>query len=227
MTYESARSISNFLPIEAGGEQEYIDHLWGAFETLIEKDEPVRAFAILPFHLLFMFSVQYKVHRLSAYDPESYRKTLGTCRFKDPGDEEVLLMNPPIPDENGIVSADCSVRNLSFIDEKKLFDFFNIIKIDRNLVDKAVELIKIRGSYAHANGNIEDNIEQRIDEYLDVLVEIENKICPLNDDLATEWMAELEPEDDKNEFVEIRLAASYLCLADFETGLLAKHFPRS
>ena len=64
--YEDVQEIFSYLPIEAGIDNLYIQHLFGAFQTINEKEEPIRAFSILPFHLLFMFSIQYKVYRISA-----------------------------------------------------------------------------------------------------------------------------------------------------------------
>ena len=92
---------------------------------------------------------------------------------------------------------------------------------------KAIELVKIRSSYAHANGNIEENIEERIDDYLMVLQEFQSRMCPINDVLASKWKGEIEPEEKKESFVDTRLVSEFLCEADFNNGKLKKYFPRT
>lgn len=213
--YEEAREIFNYLPIRSSTLSVYIDHLWGAFEGLIEKEEPVRAFSILPFHLLFMFAIQYRVYRISAHYIPEYLKTLKKCRLKAE-DKRTLEVNPPIPDLTGIVSGSCSVRNLSFLHEKDLFNFLKIINVDEDIIAKAEELVEIRGSYAHANGNIEENIERRIEEYLAVLREIHPKFIELNKATMREWTQEITDEDVFDEFIERKLIESFFCPKDFE-----------
>jgi len=177
--------------------------------------------------LLFMFAVQYKVHRISAYDKKQYLTTLSTCWLYDEGHKEVLQLNPPIPDIHGNVLGASSVRNLSFIPEKNLFSFMRIVGAGEETILKAIELVKIRSSYAHANGNIEENIEERIDDYLMVLQEFQSRMCPINDVLASKWKGEIEPEEKKESFVDTRLVSEFLCEADFNNGKLKKYFPRT
>jgi len=220
MQYENAIEIFDYLPREAGGLARYVNHLWGAFEALMEKEDPVSAFAILPFHLLFMLSVQGKVYRISAFDQEQYLRTLGLCRLYGEEYRGTLENNSPIPDIHGTIPARCSVRNLSLLPEKQLFAFLNVIGADKATIDKAIELIEIRGTYAHANGNIEEDIEERIDIYLHILRIIQKGMNKLNDAIANQWISELSEEEDLKEFVENRLIASMLNPIDFRSGEL-------
>lgn len=192
--YEDAREIFEYLPIEAGSENLYIQHLWGAFEALIEKDEPIRAFSILPFHLLFMLAVQYKVYRISAYKKEDYLEKLKSCKLYDSGHKEVLEKNPPTLDENKNIPSSCSVRNLSFLPEGRIFDFLRIINLDDDSVNKAKGLVDIRGAYAHANGNIEEDIEVRINEYLEILRAVQLCMSEMNNSVQV-WADEIEEDE--------------------------------
>ena len=175
--YEDAREILNYLPIEPDGETRYIQHLDESFKTLYKAGDPVKPFSILPFHLLFTLAVQYKVHRISAWNNVQYQKDLKHCRTYGNGSMSVLEKNAPILDSNGVMPRDSSVRNLSLIQEG---DLFNFLDLKNQVTEKAKKLIRIRGTYAHANGNIEENIDERIDEYLEVLREIQSCMKVVN-----------------------------------------------
>lgn len=197
--YEDAQEILEYLPIEAGSENLYIQHLFGAFQAVNEKDEPIRAFSILPFHLLFMLAVQYRVYRISAWKNSEYLSILNNCRTYKKEDRKVLVANAPIADSTGVITSQSSVRNLSKINETSLFQFFKIIGLDEKIIKQAEILIEIRGTYAHANASIEENIEVRIDEYLGILKEIQKCMSAVNIGVQN-WVEEIEkgellPED--------------------------------
>ncbi len=218
--YEDAREINEYLPVDAGIESLYIKHLWDAFEAVMEKEDHVRPFGILPFHLLFMFAVQYKVHRLSAYNKTQYLEILRECRLYDGDHMQMLESNPPIPNEDGVILGNCSAKNLSLIRESQLFNFLKIIDVGESIIMKAKELVEMRGNYAHANGKIEENIEIRIDEYLSVLEGIQVKLVSTNDIVADEWLQDVSEGDNLKEFVNMRLFRSHVCRADFRRGVL-------
>ena len=220
--YEEAREILNYLPIEPRTETLYINHLWGAFEALIEKKEPVRAFSILPFHLLFMLAIQYKIYRISAWKNSEYLKILMNCRTYRYEDRIILIRNAPIPDKNGLISRESSVRNLSKIKEGHIFRLLKVIDVDDLVIKKARILVDIRGTYAHANGIIEENIESRINEYLSIFQSVQLKMPPLNDQVADKWLADLEQGESMADYLELYLGKEYLCQADFETGKLGQ-----
>lgn len=210
---EIKRDLFDYLPIEAGNENLYIQHLWGAFEAIIEKDEPVRAFAVFPFHLLFMLAVQYKVYRLSAFNKAEYLKKLVDCDIHKIN-KKVLEDNPPI-EISGIISSLSSVRNLSLIKEKKLFDFFDIVEVDKKLIEEAKNLVEVRGTYAHANGNIEKDIGSRIKQYLKILESIQSKFKKINQGIQN-WCVEVENNSSSAEiFLQERFLYSQFSPRDF------------
>lgn len=194
--YEDAGEIYKYLPIEAGTENRYIKHLFGAFQAINEKDEPIKAFSILPFHLLFMLAVQYKIYRISAWNHNDYLSYLANDKmYYKNEDKQILISNAPMPNSSGLIPSDSSVRNLSKIRETCLFSLFKIIGLDETIIKQATDLVRIRGTYAHANGNIEENIEIRIDEYFAILKEIQ-KHMPVVNNAMQNWVDEIE----KNEF---------------------------
>lgn len=219
---ELASEIDLYLPRDLGVLSNYTRHIWGAFEAIVEKGEPSRGFAILPFHLLFMFAIQCKVYRLSAYNKPAYLEILDRCNLRNPGYKRVLKENPPIPDSSGNVPSTSSVRNLSLLPEKQLFDFLSTLEISNAILDKAKRTVKIRNTYTHANGNIEENLEERIEEYLDILRNTQPNFRALNDAVAVKWLAEIEPGEAGIEYIELHLAEEYLCPADMQQGKLAE-----
>ena len=193
--HENAQGILNYLPIEPAGVTRYIQHLYGSFEALYNAGDPIKSFSILPFHLLFMLAVQYKVHRISAWDNDKYQNALKHCRTYGNDSMSVLEKNAPILDTNGVMPRDSSVRNLSLIQEGDLFSFFDL---KNQVTKKAKKLIRIRGTYAHANGNIEQNIDERIGEYLEVLRAVQSYMATVNigsQSWATEFEVGLSPLD--------------------------------
>lgn len=218
---EAADEIFNYLPIDAGSENLYIRHLWGAFEALDKEEDIVRPFGVLPFHLLFMFSIQYKVYRLSAYYVEEYLSILRECKLYSQEDRAVLEKNLPILNQDRVIPSFCSVRNLSFIPEKQLFDFLRIINVEEEIIEKAKALVEMRSNYAHANGQVLRDLDEQIERYLIILKSVQSKCDPLNDVIAAEWFQEVSAEDDLNDFVEVRLPIYSLSQADFRKGLLS------
>jgi hypothetical protein len=213
--YEDAQEIFDYLPIEAGPENLYIQHLFGAFQALNEKGEPIKAFSILPFHLLFMLASQYWVYRISAWNNVEYLKVLQNCRTYRKEDRKILISNAPIPDAIGVISLNSSVRNLSKIKEAHLFHFFRIIGLDEEVIKQAELIINIRGTYAHANGNIEENIEERIDDYLGILREIQKCMAIVNKEVQN-WANEIEEgEYPLDDFFNDRFLQSQFSPRDF------------
>ena len=198
--YENAYEIFRYLPIEQSEESVYIQHLWGSFELLNKSDEPIKAFSLLPFHLLFMFAIQYKVYRLSTFDNKKYLEKIESCNLRDKGNKEMLQQNAPTRNESGIIPSTCSVKNLSFIPEKQIFDFLEIINCDKSVTDKAKLLVESRGNYAHANGQIEEDVNARIDEYIEILHHIQDHILDVNNQIF-EIDKNIEEFDNIDEYI--------------------------
>ena len=161
-----------------------------------------------------MLAVQYRVYRISAWKKDKYLEKLKSCRPYDNGHMTVLENNPPAISGYGNIPTSCSVRNLSLIPEKRLFDFLRIVGVDNATIEKAKELVEIRGTYAHANGRIEENIEARIDEYLETLKAIQEYMSPVNIG-AQDWANEIEEEYPLEDFFSERFLQSQFSPRDF------------
>lgn len=212
--FEVAYNIFEYLPIrfQSELEEEYQWYLWGSFMALInDRISQASRFAVVPFHMLFMLAAEYKALRVSKAMPEQYRHAF---TFRSSHRNHTSLLAPTSP------------YDFSNMHERSLFDLFRIVGADDVLIAKAKNLTDRRNELVHVNGAIEVDAEGNIKKYLNVLEELQKLFVPLNKAMAEEWIAGIDPEDDRAVFVESRLAASYLCPIDFEQGLLAEHFSR-
>lgn len=209
--YDEAQRIFEHLPIRRNdAENDYIEHLWGALQALDRCEERVSGFAILPLHLLFLLAIQCKILRIAQEQGDRYTLSI---TLKNPKDGQQDMLTPTSP------------FMLGFFGESELADLCKVIGLDKAGVGKIKTLVRYRNdSLAHAKGYVEMNGDEKVLEYLDALEMLQDQMQPLNDSIASSWLADLTPEDDLQEFVESRLLASYLCPADFESGLLKERF---
>ena len=209
---EEAQEIFDYLPINKTNtaESEYISHLWSAIDALSNGQDLAQHFVLMPFHLLFMLSLQYKILRVAKEKNKNYLTafTINVCR------DVAKVANPE------------SVFVLTNLKESSMIDLFKLIHLDSQSISEIKSLVRYRNDkLAHANGGIAVDSEDRINQYLDVLKKVQMKFVQLNDDLADRWRTDMLPDDDKGEFVDIRLAEEYLCPADFMSGKLSETFP--
>lgn len=206
--YEEANQIFEFLPInKSQTENDYIDHLWNAFVALESADNSARPFVMMPFHLLFMLALQYKVLRIAKNKAEDY-----IIAFTMESRVTQASNGPHKPN---------SVYEIAILREKQIIDLLKLIGLDHEKVKSIKELINNRNdNLAHANGGIEANPDGKVDQYLEVLRTLQQYVIPLNHQIAEEWLSEITDEDDLKEFVAGRLLDSYLSPADFKLGAL-------
>lgn len=210
--YDEAQEIFDYIPLRLSKpESEYTQHLLGAFDHLSSAPpEDIRAFAIMPFHLLFMLALQYKVMRMYTRRNGAYT---GHKIIVDLNARRVAARTPT------------SVYDLALISESYLAELLEIMVVDPAVIAGTKMLVRLRNDgFAHAKGAIERDIGGRIEEYLSVLRQIPQAYTAMNDEIAQEWLAELAPDDDRQSFIETRLASEYLCLTDFHSGLLRTEF---
>jgi hypothetical protein len=209
--YEEAEKILDYLPIRRiEVEDDYIEHLWGALRALDGGENHVRGFAILPLHLLFLLAVQYKILRVATEQQEIYSLSI-TLKNPKNGQEDILSPTSPFM--------------LGFFGESELADLCKVIGVNKEGVKRIKELVRYRNdNLAHAKGYVESNLDDKVEEYLETLAMLQSHIIHMNDEMAKVWEKEMAPEDNLAEFVETRLLGSYLCPADFETGMLKSKF---
>jgi hypothetical protein len=205
--YEAAQEIFDYLPInKSKPEADYIDHLWSAFLALDNTDNNARPFIMMPFHLLFMLALQYKGIRIAKIFPKPAELFFVGVAGRD----KVQLLNPAR-----------SAFDLALIKERTLPEMFRLIELDDSAIKKFKDLIDDRNEkIAHAKGWIELSPNERIDQYLDALRDLQPFFVPHNDKIAEQWLSEITEEDDLNDYVDSCLSESQLCPADFRAGLL-------
>lgn len=218
--YEDAQEIFEYLPIRRNeAENEYINQLQDTFE-LLEKsnrlwskdkngfavlDEKLinaRPFALMPFHLLFMMAIQYKVLRISDINNIATNLFFSTDggRYK-----------------NKLLSENKSVFDLSNIKERTLPEVFQLIGLSNNKILEIKDLIdKRNNNLAHANGNSTSiNLENSIGEYLNLIRVIQELFLQANGELADKLILEVKSDDDMGEFIEEYLLNHRLNMRDF------------
>jgi hypothetical protein len=212
---ESADTLAEYLPIRmlSTVEDEYRWYLWNSYSALsMDSTSSAASFSIVPFHLLFMLVIQYKALRVSKEMPNEHKFAFTFRNLSHRNHSSLLSPSSPY--------------DFSNMNERSLLDLFRLVGAEDDLISDAKSLIDSRNSLAHVSGVIESDTQGNIRRYLDVLDDLQLLFLPFNDKISNEWTAQMDPQDDRVEFVEARLASSYLCLADFSQGLLAKNFPR-
>lgn len=201
--YEDAQEIFDYLPIRRDTpENDYINHLWQAFSTLDGGEAVARPFAMMPFHLLFMVALQYKVLRIYKEQKEKYELALTT---KNPRDEEKDILAPESP------------LSIAFLGESEVVDFLKIAGLstdDARSIKQSI--IRYRNDkIAHAKGYIEPNLETKISEYFGWLGTLQNVYHPINQNIADVWLTEIQAGDDMEQFLEAHFLDSCFSPRDF------------
>lgn len=201
--FEDAQEIFEYLPIRRDTpENDYINHLWQAFSILDGADAIARPFAVMPFHLLFMLVIQYKVLRIYKEQKGKYELALTT---KNPRDEEKDILAPESP------------LAIAFLGESEIVDFLKIAGLsadDARSIKKSI--IRYRNDkIAHAKGYIEQDLETKIAEYFSWLDTLQNVYRPMNQNIADIWLAEIQTGDDMEQFLETHFLDSCFSPRDF------------
>lgn len=201
--YENAQQIFDYLPIRRDTtENEYINHLWQVFSTIDTGEVIARPFAMMPFHLLFMLSLQYKVLRIYKEQKEKYELALTT---KNPRDEERDVLAPESP------------LTIAFLGESEIVDLLKIVGLpgdDARSIKKAI--VRYRNDkIAHAKGYIEQDIETKIAEYFGWLEKTRMVYRTMNQNIALAWLSEIAAGDDMEQFLETHFLDSCFSPRDF------------
>lgn len=192
-----ASNIFNYLPIRRNTpENDYINHLWRVFSTLGEQKDTARPFAGMPFHLLFMLSVQYKMLQILPI----YKQAT-----------DLFFTGVGGRNKEQLLSEKRSVFDMAFINERTIPDIFQLIEIDIEIIKKFKELVDERNNnLAHAKGGIEIDLESKIGSYLSILESIQKKCKQINYVVAENLLSEIVDGDDVGEFFESRLLRYWL-----------------
>lgn len=205
VVYERAWEIFDYLPMRRNQlEDDYINHLWRSFVALDYYSSESKPFSLMPFHLLFMLALQYKVFRIARENKGAY---------------DIAFTMEGV--RSGVVLSPGSVFDLGLLSERKLVSLFKLVGLNQQNIKATKALIDNRNdNLAHAKGSIESDSESKIDQYIKVLENLQPCFNSLNNIVSNGWMNEIDADEDLHEFIEIHLLDSILCLADFRAGNL-------
>lgn len=200
--YEEAQEVFRYLPIRRGVlEENYINHLWQTFIILDGGEAVVRSFGVMPFHLMFMVSVQYKVLIISTVHKQSL---------------DLFFSGVGGRDKDKLLSEQRSVFDIALINERTMSEIFQLINLDLGVIKKFKNLVDKRNdNLAHAKGSIEQDFEEKIIEYLNILRSIQKCCLSLNQQLSEKWISEVQTDDNMDQFFETRFLDSYINQYDF------------
>lgn len=206
---EGAEKIHEYLPVNRNPfEDQYIYHLWDAFITLNGLGNGSEGFSIMPYHLLFMLSLQYRVMRIiMAFEKECLLvfSTVG-------GRDKVKLLNP-----------ERSVFDLACLNERTIPELFQLLDSDKEILKKIKNLVDYRNdSLAHPKGSTALDYEKRVPQYIEILDQLQPSFIELNNSVAEKWLHEMEPGESGVEYIDLHLQEEFLCPADMQQGKLSE-----
>jgi len=206
---EQAVEIHDYLPVARNpAEQDYVLHLWDAFLTLDTLGGDGRPFFIMPFHLLFMLSLQYKILRIAKTHDRVMKIIISSISGRN---RSILLKSKR------------SVFDVALINERTMPEIFGLIEVADQDILKIKNLVDNRNdNLAHAKGWVELEPEDKIQEYLEVLKHIQEKFLEMNDIVAEDWLKEMGTGDEGEEYMQTHFLEEYLCPADMQQGKLAE-----
>ena len=180
--YQDVLNIFDYLPVRSDEDNgEYIEHLWQAFLSLGSVPSSARPFSIMPFHLLFMLAVQYKVLRIYKELPREYELAFTLTRnvHKD-------LLKPEVP------------RAIALLGESEIVNFLRIADLSTNDAKRIIaSTVRYRNEkIAHATVQVEENPVNKIREYLRNLEVIQRAFLKINRSIANYWLDRVQSSDE-------------------------------
>ena len=198
--YQDVLNIFDYLPVRSDEDNgEYIEHLWQAFLSLGSVTNSARPFSIMPFHLLFMLAVQYKVLRIYKELPREYELAFTLTRnvHKD-------LLKPEVP------------KAIALLGESEIVNFLRIADLSRSDAKGIVtSTIRYRNKkIAHATVNIENDPVTKIKEYLRNLEVVQKAFLNINRSTANDWLSNVQSGENIGDFLDIHFQRPLHCPRD-------------
>jgi hypothetical protein len=207
---EEAAELVNYLPLsfKTRTEQEYIEFLWGAFETNYTHGK--YQFAFLAYHMLTMSFVYFNIWQIRQTEPKAFAMCL--IGFGKEFEKSLLEATSPFV--------------FSTVNERSILRFLKLIACDNSKIGTYTKLVDDRNESAHPNGNIfystEAALNVKITEILRVVDEIQNHSRPVITHCYREFVLqnhdpdEREYPDPEDEIREILIHRNYLSQRDIE-----------
>ena len=221
--FDEAYKIFDYLPVQPGGESRYINQLWGVFNTLQQGEDDIPHFSIVPFHLLFMLAIQYKIYRFAGFDPYKYVQQIAVCKIYGKENKEQVLGNIPI-NKNSVWDTNIgSVKTFSLVNEKSLFDIFDPLGMNPEFKKQACYLVDNRNDRLHANGEVDELAEQKVGQYFEILNHLQEifSTAKINQHIQGNWSEDLnDGEYPIDEFLDEKFLYSQFSPLDYGDVLL-------
>ena len=200
--YQDVLNIFDYLPVRSDDDNgEYIEHLWQAFLSLESTTPSAQPFSMMPFHLLFMLAVQYKVLRIYKELPREYE--LASILIRD--DIHKDLLKPQVP------------KTIALLGESEIVHFLRIADLSRSEAKGIVtSTIRYRNKkIAHATVNIESDPIIKIKEYLRNLEVVQRAFLKINRSMADDWLNRVQSSDENiGDLLDIHFQRSLHCQRD-------------
>lgn len=180
---DEERLLADFLPIvTTSAEADYISHLWEVYDALLIGDNTSVSYAIMPYHLLYILALNYKVLRMIKTH-EKYTRLffcVGSGRNK-----------------KNLLSSQVSVAEIALINERTIPELFRIIDLDDEVIKRIKNIVDYRNeTLGHPKLIIEAKPEDRIKEYLDTLSKLAHAFKDENVRLVQNVLKDIEEYDD-------------------------------
>lgn len=205
-----AGEIFDYLPssFKSQEEQKYVDFLWDSFQSNYQNQK--YPFAFIAYHMLYMCFLYFEVWQIKENWEEDF--AMAMVGFNKDSEKELLEATTPFA--------------FWSIPERSFFRFLKLIECDNSRVGSFAKIVDLRNNAAHSNGNIffnaQESIDEKIDEILTYIDEIQTHSYPVIEDCLIRFLKEsanLEDReflDDADQIREILIHKNYLSQKDIE-----------
>jgi len=210
---EEAVELGNYLPLsfKSPKEQEYIEFLWGAFETNYTHGK--YQFAFLAYHMLTMSFVYFEIWQIKQTKPKDFEMAM--VGFNKDLEKELLDATSPF--------------TFWRVNESSVLRFLKLIGCDNIKVGNYAALVRERNDTAHPNGNIffstQAALDAKITEILRVVDEIQDHSKPIIEHCYREFLLQNHDPDEReypdaaDQIHEVLIHGNYLSQKDVEICL--------
>ncbi len=210
---DEAAELADFLPLsfKTQTEQEYIEFLWGAFETNYKHGK--YQFAFLAYHMLAMSFVYFNIWQIKQTVPKDF--AMGLIGFGKDIETSLLEANSPFV--------------FSTVNERSILRFLKLIACDDSKIGTYAKLVDDRNESAHSNGNIfystEAALDIKITEILRVVDEIQTHSKPVIEHCYREFLLQNHDPDEReypdpiDQIREVLIHGNYLSQRDIDICL--------
>lgn len=157
---EDVYEIFDYLPIDDLEVSDYVNPLFNSAQVTYDKEE--YQFSYFAIHLIFMTIIYSTVWKISQFHSEHYEKS--------------LLFARPYENKKIDLKKIKTIFEFSYLPEKDIFEFFQLIGIDNGYIKSTKRLIDYRNEMAHATGKIQINSREKFDAAISEIVSVTRKI---------------------------------------------------